>query len=111
MQGALLWSGFDMRHVRLMVGVVMAVGMAAGRWWGRTGDATHISVKNKTAGAVTVYWIDTEGERRKYATVAPGESWDSSTYDGHVWVVTDAAEKTLGVYEATRQASSVVVEV
>ena len=76
----------------------------------RTGDATHISFTNKTAGPVTVYWIDSEGERRKYATVAPGESWDSNTYDGHVWVVTDAAEKTLGVYEATRQASSVVVE-
>jgi hypothetical protein len=75
----------------------------------RTGDSTEITFVNRTAGAVEVFWMDTEGERRKYATVAPGETWQSRTFDGHVWLVTDGDGKTLGVYEATRDPAAAFI--
>jgi dipeptidyl aminopeptidase/acylaminoacyl peptidase len=67
----------------------------------RTGEQTEITFVNHTPTPVTIYWLDTGGERRKYSTLNPGESWESHTFDGHVWLVTDPANNTLGVYEAT----------
>ena len=75
----------------------------------RTGDPTTITFLNHTSEPVDVFWMDTEGHRQHYATVAAGSSWDSNTYDGHVWMVTGKDDRTLGVYEARTEASTAVV--
>jgi dipeptidyl-peptidase 4 len=75
----------------------------------RTGDPTTITFLNHTADPVDVFWMDTEGHRQHYATVAAGSSWDSNTYDGHVWLVTGKDDRTLGVFEARAEASTAVV--
>ncbi len=76
----------------------------------RTGGETRVTFENKTAGEIVVYWIDMDGQRRRYAAVAPGAQHDQHTYAGHVWLVTDQAGTPLGVFEAAEEESSAVVE-
>ncbi len=64
------------------------------------GGETTLTLVNKTAGPVTVYWINTGGEREKYGELRAGDRREEHTYVGHVWLVADAAGQTLGVYEA-----------
>ena len=75
----------------------------------RTGDATTINFINHTTSPVDVYWMDNGGDRRHYATIAADASWEANTYDGHVWLVADRNDKTLGVFEARADASTAIV--
>jgi len=76
----------------------------------RTGAETRVTFENKTPGEIVVYWIDMDGQRRRYAAVAPGAQHDQHTYAGHVWLVTDQADTPLGVFEAAEEESRAVVE-
>jgi dipeptidyl aminopeptidase/acylaminoacyl peptidase len=67
----------------------------------RTGEETSITFVNRTEGNVELYWMNTGGERVHYATLKPGAQHAQHTFDGHVWLATDTAGKTLNVFEAT----------
>ena len=51
------------------------------------GGATTVLFQNRTARAITLQWIDREGEKHRYATVAAGEDYTQGTYGGHLWSV------------------------
>lgn len=65
----------------------------------RTGDDTSITFVNQTKEEAQIYWIAEGGERRRYGSVKPGDRYEQHTFTGHVWLVTDRAGKTLGVFE------------
>lgn len=44
---------------------------------------------NETAGALDVYWLDYDGGRVRYGTVAPGETVDRPTYETQPWLLAD----------------------
>lgn len=49
-----------------------------------------ITVSNKTKGRMArLLWIDFDGNRKHYATLAPGVRQTQQTYEGHVWVIED----------------------
>src|ERR1043165_8129269 len=75
----------------------------------RTGDSTTLNFINRTPGEVDGFCLDTAGERKHYAEVKAGESWETNTFDGHVWLVADKSDKMLGVFEATRSSSTAIV--
>jgi dipeptidyl-peptidase 4 len=75
----------------------------------RTGSETQITFLNQTKEDVEVFWINTDGERVRYATIPPGGQHAQHTFAGHVWIATDKAGKTLGVFEATESASNAVL--
>lgn len=75
-----------------------------------TGAETEITFVNQTAAEVEVFWMDLEGQKRRYATLKPAERWAQHTYAGHVWLVADKAGKVLGVFEATAQRSTALVD-
>jgi len=75
----------------------------------RTGEATSIAFQNRTRDTIEVYWMTMEGERRHYASIRPGDTWDSNTYDGHVWLAADREGNVLGVFEAGRRPATAVV--
>ena len=77
----------------------------------RTGPETSITFVNQTPAEIVVYWLDLDGQRRRYAAVAPGDQHSQHTFAGHVWLVTGQADATLGVFEATEEDSRAVVEV
>lgn len=77
----------------------------------RTGDETHLTFVNRTAGPVELFWLNTEGERQSYATLAPGAQHEQHTFAGHVWLATDKASgRTLAVFEATPAAAEAVID-
>ena len=63
---------------------------------------TPRSIRFFNAGAAPrkVYWLDSSGERRLYATVDPRSSYVQATFAGHPWVVTDAQDVCTAVYLA-----------
>jgi dipeptidyl aminopeptidase/acylaminoacyl peptidase len=76
----------------------------------RTGEETSLRFLNRTAGDIDLFWLDSEGERRRYASLKPGGQWDQHTFAGHVWLAADPAGKILGVFEATGERSTAVVD-
>ncbi|HCO96845.1 MAG TPA: hypothetical protein DIU00_23380, partial [Phycisphaerales bacterium] len=61
----------------------------------RTGEETSITFINRTGKDVDIYWIDTERQRKQYATIAAGEQHRQHTFAGHVWLATDKDGKPL----------------
>lgn len=61
----------------------------------RTGEDTSITFINRTSAPVELWWITAEGGRQNYGPLKPGERREQHTFDGHVWLVTDAAGKPL----------------
>ena len=45
----------------------------------------RITFRNATEQMLTAFWIDFDGVRQRYADIPAGGSWQSKTYDGHVW--------------------------
>lgn len=39
--------------------------------------------------AVSIYWIDFDGQIQEYAGLLPGESWSVDSYVGHLWLAKD----------------------
>ncbi|HOW73650.1 MAG TPA: DPP IV N-terminal domain-containing protein [Phycisphaerae bacterium] len=76
----------------------------------RTGAQTEITFVNRTDGEVDLFWLDSEGERRSYGTIKAGERHAQHTYAGHVWLVTDKTGRPLGVFEATEDRATAVVD-
>ena len=57
----------------------------------RNGAPIALRITNATERPVHIYWLDYHGNRKSYGSVAPGESADHRTYEGHAWVATDDA--------------------
>ncbi|MEV0900693.1 hypothetical protein [Actinoplanes sp. NPDC049802] len=66
-------------------------------------DASSIRFLNTTGASVSVQWLDYQQKRVWYADLAPGQSYDQTTYAGHVWVVTRSDGTAIAVYEATAE--------
>ena len=74
------------------------------------GGETEIIFVNCTESEVAYYWIDLNGVERYFGHVAPQTDVTQHTFEGHVWVVKDAAAyNNLSVFRATRSISLAVV--
>jgi dipeptidyl aminopeptidase/acylaminoacyl peptidase len=62
------------------------------------GDHVDLRFENQTTAVRKVYWLDYNGDRIHFSTLAPGGSVPLKTYVDHLWVVTDADERCLGIY-------------
>ena len=76
----------------------------------QTGPETTITFVNRTDKELKLFWLDEAGERQDYGVVRPGEKRELHTFEGHVWLVTDADGKSLGTYRATESPGTVVVD-
>ncbi len=65
-----------------------------------TGPATEITFVNQLPAAVNLFWVDPEGKRVAYGSLAPGERKTQHTFAGHVWLVTGRTGFMLGVFQA-----------
>ncbi len=59
-------------------------------------DDTEIRFENKTDQEVTVFWVDSGGQRVKYETLKPGETHPQHTFVGHSWEVIGADDQFYG---------------
>jgi dipeptidyl-peptidase-4 len=74
------------------------------------GPETTITFVNQTGNEIRLFWIDTEGNRQSYGSVRPGERREQHTFAGHVWLVTDPDGRILGVFEATENPGTAIVD-
>ncbi|MCS6775211.1 MAG: prolyl oligopeptidase family serine peptidase [Chloroherpetonaceae bacterium] len=77
----------------------------------RTGPETHLTFVNRMAQTVTLFWVDTEGRRQSYGTLAPGQSREQHTYAGHVWVIVGEDNRPLIAFEAGDNPTVAVIDV
>src|SRR5215470_16186533 len=70
---------------------------------------THINFRNERFERIYVFWINYDGQRQLYRTLAPGQSQTFQTFATHPWVVTDATGRCLSVNFADGGAYSVRV--
>jgi hypothetical protein len=59
-----------------------------------------VTFDNQTAGDLKVYWIDFTGKRKFYSNLKAHSKYDQATWIGHVWVVTNAADRCLKLESA-----------
>ena len=53
---------------------------------------------NASAAPRKVFWLDSSGERRLYATVEPQATFVQPTFEGNPWVVTDPRDQCTAIY-------------
>jgi dipeptidyl-peptidase-4 len=57
------------------------------------GPSMPLEVVNTTTGTVELDWIDPEGARHHYASLAPGGHLTEQTYTGHFWAAYDRDDR------------------
>lgn len=75
----------------------------------RTGTETALTFDNRSGGPVEIFWLDPQGERRSYGTVAAGAQRQQHTYAGHAWLVVDSHGRALGGVVAAAQPATVPI--
>jgi hypothetical protein len=68
----------------------------------RSSRATSITFVNERTDAVTLEWLDFEGNRKRYAVVQPSATSVQETFAGHVWIATDR-KGVVGAVVATEE--------
>ncbi len=65
------------------------------------GLAVKLTFRNLTKKPVRIFWIETDGSAKMWrGELKPGATAVcAQSYRGHVWLITDAAKKPLGVYK------------
>ena len=65
----------------------------------------NIAFRNQTSEALTLYWIDFEGQRKSYGEVDPGREKRQSTFERHLWQLESDSGQILGQFSATDEDS------
>jgi hypothetical protein len=65
-----------------------------------TQQRTRLTIVNRSAEVVKLYWLDREGTRALYGTIAPGGRVNQDTRIGASWVVASGDGQCLGVFNA-----------
>lgn len=73
------------------------------------GTGTKITLKNSTAGIVQVYWMDYQGNPKKYYTLQPGQQIEISTYPGHIWCARDERGAVLNYFVAGKEPGTATI--
>ena len=63
-------------------------------------EATGMTFANRSDQALKVYWLTFTAERQLYHTIPPGGHVTQRTFIGHNWIVTTAAGRCIGIYNA-----------
>lgn len=70
---------------------------------------TTMAFVNRSAGPVSVYWLDFGGSRVRYQVLEAGTSYTQQTYLTHPWVVVDAQGRCRGPFMPRRQLRQITV--
>ena len=73
-------------------------------------NATEVRFVNTRVGPIRLYWLDFEGHRQLYSTLASGQSLTQPTYATHPWVVTDENAVCLGTFLARRDPATATIK-
>jgi dienelactone hydrolase len=75
-----------------------------------TGPETEITIDNRMASDLSLFWINPDGEPLPYGTIRAGERRQQHTYAGHVWLLTSVRSNMVAVFEAVARPSVAVID-
>ena len=76
------------------------------------GNPFDVVFINRKDHDVTLYWVDREGGRKRYALIAPGKYYRQQTRPGAVWMITRAESNdspAIGYFEVGDRAARAVI--
>ena len=74
------------------------------------GERTPIRFVNRLTKALEVYWIRSNGELKRYASVAPGSEYKISTFVGDSWLLRDLGGRDVAVFVAADDEDLAIVD-
>ena len=74
------------------------------------GERTPIRFVNRLAKGLEVYWIKSNGELRRYGSVAPGSEHEISTFAGDSWLLKDLGGRDVAVFVADHDEEIAIVD-
>ncbi len=77
---------------------------------GSGGQPTVISFINRLKVPLSLFWIDNGGQAQSYGAIKANETVRRSTYSGHVWRLSDAQGRVVGIYRATDDEAQAIIE-
>lgn len=95
---------------RLDAGGSETNGLAEVRPSQRTGPETSVTFLNRTGDALELYWVNPEGQRVHYGTLAAGASRVQHTFGGHVWLLTRVDGRPVAAFEAADAGGDLVID-
>lgn len=75
----------------------------------RTNIQSRLIFRNALNRPVQLFWLDYDGRRRPYLSLAPGETDVQPTFFSHFWVVADTSGRCLSIYFARRNDTEIVI--
>lgn len=76
----------------------------------QSGEETSVTFVNRTEDDVEIYWRDSSGQRKHYATLKAGDQHRQHTFAGHLWLVTDKEGQTLVAFMAEDDAADAIID-
>ncbi len=76
----------------------------------KTGESSGIKFVNKLDRGVELFWINQSGEHVAYGSIRAGTERQQHTFEGHVWLVADAAKRPLAVIEGAAVAQTLLID-
>lgn len=76
----------------------------------KTGESSGIKFVNKLDRDVELFWINQDGEHVAYGSIRAGAERQQHTFEGHVWLVADAAKRPLAVIEGAAEMRTLLVD-
>ncbi len=64
-------------------------------------ERTGMTVVNRSAHALKLYWLNFAGGRKLYHTVEPGEQVTQQTFLGHNWLIATSEGDCVGIFNAS----------
>ncbi len=60
--------------------------------------STSVAFYNQTSEALSIYWLNYDGQRVFYAALPAGENYEQQTYVSHPWLILTPSGQCLGIY-------------
>ena len=73
------------------------------------GGETEVLFVNLTQGDIVFYWVDFDGNQRRYGRVASNGIAIQNTYMGHVWLVKSGNGRDLAVFQAVKKTGRALI--
>jgi hypothetical protein len=61
-----------------------------------------VNFVNRTIGNVKIIWINYNGNKILYGTLAPNQNWNQVTYVTHPWLILNSSNDCLGAFVASK---------
>ncbi|WP_198154195.1 VHL beta domain-containing protein [Catenuloplanes japonicus] len=75
-----------------------------------SGEETRITFDNQGDEAYVISWLEEDGTLTPYSTLAPGETYEQTSYSGHYWLVAKEDGTPVVMFQAANEPGHALIE-